>query len=80
MTLTVAEEGYQVYAVGKFTTAGPSNVAKSNVSAAGRFAITKGDLTGETIIHMQATTKGLAFPPATCTLRPGFVTFAPYGM
>ena len=79
VTLIVTESGYDVYAVGKFTTTGPTNIAKSNRSAAGRFAVTKAGLTGETTIHMQATASGLTFAPTTCTLRPGFVTFAPYG-
>jgi hypothetical protein len=77
--LTVTESGYDIYAVGKFTATGPSNITKSNMSAAGRFALTKAGLIGDTTIHMQATASGLTFAPATCALRPGFVTFAPYG-
>ena len=79
VTLTITEAGYDIYAVGEFTVAGPGKVTRSKMSAAGRFAITKPDLTTETIVHIQAFAAGITFPPATCTLRPGFVTFAPYG-
>jgi hypothetical protein len=80
VTLTIDEGGYDIYAVGRFTVAGPSNVTKSKIAAAGRFAITKVGLKGETIVHIQASAGGAAFPPTSCILRPGFVTFAPYGM
>ena len=79
VTLTITEDGYDIYAIGKFTVAGPTKVFKSKISAAGRFAITKTDLKSETIVHIQASAGGITFPPASCILRPGFVTFAPYG-
>lgn len=76
--LTVTELGFDVYAVGTFTTAGPINITKSNMSAAGRFAITKPGLARETTVRVQAVASGLIFAPATCAIRPGVVTFAPY--
>jgi hypothetical protein len=79
VTLTVTETGFDVYAVGGFTTTGPTNITKSNISPAGRFAITKASLSRETTIHVQAVANGLTFAPATCAIRPGVVTFAPYG-
>jgi len=78
VTLSVSEPGYEIYAIGKFTPDGPADVARSNMSKAGRFGITKQSLTGSSVIHIQAHSNGLRFEPASCLLRPGFVTFAPY--
>src|SRR5262249_51799472 len=63
VTLTITESGYDIYAVGKFTVAGPTKVIKSKISAVGRFAITKTDLKSETIVHIQASAGGITFPP-----------------
>jgi hypothetical protein len=78
VTLMVNEPGIDVYAVGSFTTGGPTNITKSNLSAAGRFAIMKPGLESELTLHLQAIASGLQYAPITCALRPGFITFAPY--